>query len=177
MLHLHAGPRIRCVTGCRSRVSVCMSTWPVCGFPPVRLFYRPRKQTSRGWDEVKQVIQRTSGMICFKSVFVSFRNWASSIHCTERSCNWLCRLLAQRKRTTRESWTTTGWWVSSMLAMRCWISRSCFVLYALSFRPGWLDDIGLPQYKTQFDEARVDGRMLHYMTVVSVSVPEDPEDK
>ncbi|XP_070828342.1 liprin-beta-1b isoform X7 [Chaetodon trifascialis] len=29
----------------------------------------------------------------------------------------------------------------------------------------WLDDIGLPQYKTQFDEGRVDGRMLHYMTV------------
>lgn len=32
---------------------------------------------------------------------------------------------------------------------------------------GWLDDIGLPQYKSHFDEARVDGRMLHYMTVVS----------
>lgn len=29
----------------------------------------------------------------------------------------------------------------------------------------WLDDIGLPQYKSNFDEARVDGRMLHYMTV------------
>uniref|UniRef100_A0A671QLG9 Liprin-beta-1-like n=1 Tax=Sinocyclocheilus anshuiensis TaxID=1608454 RepID=A0A671QLG9_9TELE len=29
----------------------------------------------------------------------------------------------------------------------------------------WLDDIGLPQYKAQFDEGRVDGRMLHYMTV------------
>ncbi|XP_041110974.1 liprin-beta-1-like isoform X11 [Polyodon spathula] len=29
----------------------------------------------------------------------------------------------------------------------------------------WLDDIGLPQYKTQFDDGRVDGRMLHYMTV------------
>ncbi|XP_029767518.1 liprin-beta-1 isoform X10 [Terrapene carolina triunguis] len=29
----------------------------------------------------------------------------------------------------------------------------------------WLDDIGLPQYKTQFDEGRVDGRMLHYMSV------------
>uniref|UniRef100_A0A673XBT6 PPFIA binding protein 1b n=1 Tax=Salmo trutta TaxID=8032 RepID=A0A673XBT6_SALTR len=29
----------------------------------------------------------------------------------------------------------------------------------------WLDDIGLPQYKTQFDEGRMDGRMLHYMTV------------
>lgn len=32
---------------------------------------------------------------------------------------------------------------------------------------GWLDDIGLPQYKSHFDEARVDGRMLHFMTVVS----------
>uniref|UniRef100_A0A6I8NQU1 PPFIA binding protein 1 n=1 Tax=Ornithorhynchus anatinus TaxID=9258 RepID=A0A6I8NQU1_ORNAN len=29
----------------------------------------------------------------------------------------------------------------------------------------WLDDIGLPQYKTQFDEARVDGRVLHYLTL------------
>ncbi|CAK6949997.1 liprin-beta-1-like [Scomber scombrus] len=29
----------------------------------------------------------------------------------------------------------------------------------------WLDDIGLPQYKNHFDEGRVDGRMLHYMTV------------
>uniref|UniRef100_A0A4W5QDE6 PPFIA binding protein 1a n=1 Tax=Hucho hucho TaxID=62062 RepID=A0A4W5QDE6_9TELE len=29
----------------------------------------------------------------------------------------------------------------------------------------WLDDIGLPQYKSQFDEGRVDGQMLHYMTV------------
>uniref|UniRef100_A0A673BZT4 Liprin-beta-1-like n=1 Tax=Sphaeramia orbicularis TaxID=375764 RepID=A0A673BZT4_9TELE len=29
----------------------------------------------------------------------------------------------------------------------------------------WLDDIGLPQYKSHFDEARVDGRMLHYMMV------------
>lgn len=32
---------------------------------------------------------------------------------------------------------------------------------------GWLDDIGLPQYKSHFDEGLVDGRMLHYMTVVS----------
>ncbi|XP_040401049.1 liprin-beta-1 isoform X10 [Cygnus olor] len=29
----------------------------------------------------------------------------------------------------------------------------------------WLDDIGLPQYKTQFDEGKVDGRVLHYMSV------------
>ncbi|KAK7892041.1 hypothetical protein WMY93_024004 [Mugilogobius chulae] len=29
----------------------------------------------------------------------------------------------------------------------------------------WLDDIGLPQYKDQFNEARVDGHMLQYLTV------------
>ncbi|XP_041366133.1 liprin-beta-1-like isoform X3 [Gigantopelta aegis] len=29
----------------------------------------------------------------------------------------------------------------------------------------WLDDIGLPQYKDAFYDARVDGRMLHFMTV------------
>ena len=31
---------------------------------------------------------------------------------------------------------------------------------------GWLDDIGLPQYKDQFTEARIDGRMLHCLTIV-----------
>ncbi|KAJ8412996.1 hypothetical protein AAFF_G00105780 [Aldrovandia affinis] len=29
----------------------------------------------------------------------------------------------------------------------------------------WLDDIGLPQYKDQFNEGRVDGRMIQYLTV------------
>ncbi|XP_071954632.1 liprin-beta-1-like isoform X4 [Antedon mediterranea] len=29
----------------------------------------------------------------------------------------------------------------------------------------WLDDIGLPQYKDSFHEARVDGRMLNFLTV------------
>ncbi|XP_067292379.1 liprin-beta-2b isoform X2 [Pseudorasbora parva] len=29
----------------------------------------------------------------------------------------------------------------------------------------WLDDIGLPQYKDQFNEGRVDGRLLQYLTV------------
>ena len=32
----------------------------------------------------------------------------------------------------------------------------------------WLDDIGLPQYKDQFFEARVDSRMLNFITVVCV---------
>ncbi|MGH0176793.1 UNVERIFIED_CONTAM: hypothetical protein FKN15_075201 [Acipenser sinensis] len=30
----------------------------------------------------------------------------------------------------------------------------------------WLDDIGLPQYKDQFNEGRVDGMMLQYLTVI-----------
>lgn len=36
----------------------------------------------------------------------------------------------------------------------------------LSLISGWLDDIGLPQYKDQFHEGRVDGRMIQYLTVV-----------
>jgi len=35
---------------------------------------------------------------------------------------------------------------------------------------GWLDDIGLPQYKDQFIEARIDGRMLHCLTIVCISI-------
>ena len=35
------------------------------------------------------------------------------------------------------------------------------------FRAGWLDDIGLPQYKDAFADGRIDGRMMHYLTVVS----------
>jgi hypothetical protein len=29
----------------------------------------------------------------------------------------------------------------------------------------WLDDVGLPQYKDRFLESRLDGRMLHLLTV------------
>ena len=35
-----------------------------------------------------------------------------------------------------------------------------------NFVARWLDDIGLPQYKDSFYDARVDGRMLNYLTVV-----------
>lgn len=45
-----------------------------------------------------------------------------------------------------------------------------FFYYAVKYiyvhSTGWLDDIGLPQYKDQFHESRVDGRMLQYLTVV-----------
>lgn len=39
-------------------------------------------------------------------------------------------------------------------------------MYFLYF-PGWLDDIGLPQYKDSFSDGSVDGRMLNYLTFVS----------
>jgi hypothetical protein len=32
----------------------------------------------------------------------------------------------------------------------------------------WLDDVGLPQYKDRFLEARLDGRMLHLLTVTDL---------
>lgn len=39
---------------------------------------------------------------------------------------------------------------------------------------GWLDDVGLPQYKDQFYESKVDGRMLQYLTVVRPKVASIP---
>lgn len=51
MLPLHAGRRIRCVTGCRSRVWVFTWTWLVYGSALDRLCYRPHSRTWRGWDE------------------------------------------------------------------------------------------------------------------------------
>lgn len=41
-----------------------------------------------------------------------------------------------------------------------------FMFIVGTYFAGWLDDIGLPQYKDQFHESRVDGRMLQYLTVV-----------
>lgn len=41
-----------------------------------------------------------------------FRSLESNTRCTERSCSWLCRLSAQKRRITRESSTITGWRVS-----------------------------------------------------------------
>ncbi|KAL8589242.1 hypothetical protein ACOMHN_017043 [Nucella lapillus] len=39
-----------------------------------------------------------------------------------------------------------------------------------NFVTRWLDDIGLPQYKDLFYDARVDGRMLHHLTVEDLLV-------
>ena len=43
----------------------------------------------------------------------------------------------------------------------------CTVCMYFPYFPGWLDDIGLPQYKDSFSDGSVDGRMLNYLTFVS----------
>ena len=43
------------------------------------------------------------------------------------------------------------------------------VLFHFLFFSGWLEDIGLPQYKDAFSEGSVDGRMLNYLTFVSIA--------
>lgn len=91
------------------------------------------------------------------------RNWAWSCLSTGRSCSWLYGQWAQ-SRTTRADWTTTGWQVSVLL-WHHWTLDQHLTLWLLS--SGWLDDIGLPQYKSHFEESCVDGRVLHHMTVVS----------
>lgn len=58
---------------------------------------------------------------------------------------------------------TPNWWCGH----GCHQEELCHVNVGSVSLLGWLDDIGLPQYKTQFDEGKVDGRMLHYMSVVS----------
>lgn len=61
-------------------------------------------------------------------------------------------------------------WINEWSCFFFWITSTgvAWLTNNTNFSPvGWLDDIGLPQYKTQFDEGRVDGRMLHYMTIVS----------
>lgn len=125
-----------------------------------------------GRVEFQECILTMCFVFCFGFGFFLWvrRSWASSTRCTERSCSWLCRPSAQRRRITRESWTITGWQVSTIRCYKIWavLTMLWFLLCVLPFPSGWLDDIGLPQYKTQFDEGRVDGRMLHYMTVVSV---------
>ena len=42
-----------------------------------------------------------------------------------------------------------------------------YVCMYFPYFPGWLDDIGLPQYKDSFSDGSVDGRMLNYLTFVS----------
>lgn len=142
MLPSHAGQRTRCVTGCRSRVSAFMWTWLVCGSPLDRRCYRPHNRTWRGWDEAEEFnkfskagrqekysrcwayyeVPQGCRMQSLHIFLWMFRSWESNTRCTERSCSWLCRPSALRRRTIRESWTITGWRVSASCQSKTWAS-------------------------------------------------------
>lgn len=51
---------------------------------------------------------------------------------------------------------------------------SCFPLFCTSksfcFSTGWLDDVGLTQYKSAFSTASLDGRVLNSLTWVSLGL-------
>lgn len=71
MLPLHAGRRTRYVTGCRSRVSVFMWTWLVCGSPQDRRCYRPHNRTWKGWEKPPKIILLC--LLSHLSIFVCTR--------------------------------------------------------------------------------------------------------
>lgn len=54
-------------------------------------------------------------------------------------------------------------WVGGKTA--CFSSCLCFQCSCC--RVGWLGEIGLPQYRGSFLEARVDGHVLNSLTIVS----------
>ncbi|XP_030646572.1 liprin-beta-2b [Chanos chanos] len=113
----------------------------------------------------------------------SFTKWT-----TEQVCNWLEDYGLGQYGPLARQWVTSGQTLLSaspqdlekelgmkhplhrkklQLALRSFttklIEKSSELDYVWVTR--WLDDIGLPQYKDQFNEARVDGRMLQYLTV------------
>ncbi|KAM3609124.1 uncharacterized protein V6R79_009969 [Siganus canaliculatus] len=113
-----------------------------------------------------------------------FNKWS-----TEQVCDWLEEIgLGQYSILTRH-WISGGHTLLSAtaqdfereLAMKNPLHRKKLQLAVKTFSSSkqpeksaeldyvwvtrWLDDIGLPQYKDQFTEARVDGQMLQYLTV------------
>lgn len=58
----------------------------------------------------------------------------------------------------------------SILITKQGITVTLYIKKPCYFYTGWLDDIGLPQYKDPFHDGRVDGRMLQYLTVVNIFV-------
>uniref|UniRef100_A0A2I2ZYV3 PPFIA binding protein 2 n=1 Tax=Gorilla gorilla gorilla TaxID=9595 RepID=A0A2I2ZYV3_GORGO len=93
-----------------------------------------------------------------------FAQWS-----TERVCAWLEDFgLAQYVIFARQ-WVSSGHTLLTATPQDMEKVRAELGERRLPFLPkawgGWLDDIGLPQYKDQFHESRVDGRMLQYLTV------------
>ncbi|KAM9148656.1 liprin-beta-2 isoform 3-T3 [Pangshura tecta] len=107
---------------------------------------------------------------------------------TERVCNWLEDFGLGQYVIFARQWVTSGHTLLTAtpqdmekeLGIKHPLHRKKLVLAVKSINTKqddksaqldhiwvtrWLDDIGLPQYKDQFHESRVDGRMLQYLTV------------
>ncbi|TRY85719.1 hypothetical protein DNTS_013255 [Danionella cerebrum] len=82
-------------------------------------------------------------------------------------CTWMEDFGLGQYVNTARHWVTTGQTLLSSSSQDIEKSDPALVLPASSALTciRWLDDIGLPQYKDQFNEGRVDGRMLQYLTV------------
>uniref|UniRef100_A0A8C2YZL4 PPFIA binding protein 2 n=1 Tax=Cyclopterus lumpus TaxID=8103 RepID=A0A8C2YZL4_CYCLU len=112
-----------------------------------------------------------------------FSKWS-----TEQVCGWLEEIGLGQYGILACHWVTDGDTLLSAtlqdlekeLAMKNPLHRKKLQLAIKTFSNGqpeksseldyiwvnrWLDDIGLPQYKDQFNEGRVDGQMLQYLAV------------
>ncbi|NXX78736.1 LIPB2 protein, partial [Urocolius indicus] len=112
-----------------------------------------------------------------------FAQWS-----TERVCNWLEDFGLSQYVIFARQWVTSGHTLLTAtpqdmekeMGIKHPLHRKKLVLAIKSINAKqdeksaqldhiwvtrWLDDIGLPQYKDQFHESRVDGRMLQYLTV------------
>ncbi|XP_038561528.1 liprin-beta-2b isoform X11 [Micropterus salmoides] len=112
-----------------------------------------------------------------------FSKWS-----TEQVCDWLEETGLSQYCIPAHHWVTSGQTLLSAttqdlereLAMKNPLHRKKLRLAIKTFSSKqpeksaeldyiwvtrWLDDIGLPQYKDQFNDGRVDGQMLQYLTV------------
>ncbi|XP_074534670.1 liprin-beta-2b [Halichoeres trimaculatus] len=112
-----------------------------------------------------------------------FSKWS-----TEQVCDWLEEIGLGQYSVLARHWVTSGQTLQSAsphdlereLAIKNSLHRKKLQLAIKTFSSKqpeksaeldyvwvtrWLDDIGLPQYKDQFNEGRVDGQMLQYLTV------------
>uniref|UniRef100_A0A672ZX75 PPFIA binding protein 2 n=1 Tax=Sphaeramia orbicularis TaxID=375764 RepID=A0A672ZX75_9TELE len=118
-----------------------------------------------------------------KDLKVPFSKWN-----TEQVCDWLEDIGLGQYGILARPWVTSGQTLLSAntqdlekeLAIKNPLHRKKLQLAIKTFSSKlreksaeldhiwvtrWLDDIGLPQYKDQFNEGRVDGQMLQYLTV------------
>ncbi|XP_061879674.1 liprin-beta-2-like isoform X2 [Entelurus aequoreus] len=131
---------------------------------------------------------RLAPSVNMRDLKVPFSKWSS-----EQTCDWLEDIGLSQYVTLARHWITSAQTLLAatphelhkemgmknplhrkklQLAMKALTSKqhekSAELDYIWVTR--WLDDIGLPQYKDQFSEARVDGHMLQYLTVNDLHV-------